>query len=107
MTQWTRMGAMVAVAALITGSAFAQTRAPFPERQPPDQPEQIQPRPDRPPRAEVPMPDREPSNPPAGVIRPPPVQDRGVLTPPNTDRTPTPEIRPPGTPGGNPNIQPR
>ena len=31
--------------ALVGTTAFAQTRAPFPERQPADQPEQIQPRP--------------------------------------------------------------
>ena len=42
-----------------------------------------------------------------GVIRPPPVGDRGVMTPPNTDKTPMPVIPPPGTPGGNPDVKPQ
>jgi len=42
-----------------------------------------------------------------GVIRPPAVGDGGVMTPPNTDKTPMPVIPPPGTPGGNPNVRPQ
>lgn len=42
-----------------------------------------------------------------GVIRPPATEDPGVISPPNGGTTPMPEIRPPGTPGGNPNVQPK
>ncbi len=42
-----------------------------------------------------------------GVIRPPPTHDRGVVTPPNQGVSRTPIIPPPGTPGGNPNVQPK
>src|SRR3954464_7686546 len=99
MTQWTRMSAIALLAAALAGpTAFAQTAAPTPERQPADQPERIQPRSDGPSRAEAPRPDGQAVNPPSGgVIRPPAVQDRGVLAPPNEDRAKMPEIRPPGT----------
>jgi len=43
----------------------------------------------------------------SGVIQPPATGDNGVIEPRNRANTPTPEIRPPGTPGGNPNVQPR
>ena len=42
-----------------------------------------------------------------GVIRPPPTHDRGVVPPPNQGVSRTPIIPPPGTPGGNPNVQPK
>lgn len=42
-----------------------------------------------------------------GVIQPPAIDDPGVKAPPNTNRAPMPEIRPPGAPGGNPNVQPK
>ena len=42
-----------------------------------------------------------------GVIRPPPIHDRGVISPPNPGISRTPIIPPPGTPGGNPNVRPR
>ncbi len=42
-----------------------------------------------------------------GVIRPPPTRDRGVVAPPNQGISRTPVIPPPGTPGGNPAIQPK
>lgn len=42
-----------------------------------------------------------------GVIHPPPSGDRGVVTPPNQAASRTPVIHPPGTPGGNPQIQPK
>jgi hypothetical protein len=43
----------------------------------------------------------------SGVIQPPATGDDGVIAPRNRGNTPTPEIRPPGTPGGNPNVQPK
>lgn len=42
-----------------------------------------------------------------GVIRPPPTHDRGVVSPPNQGVSRTPVIPPPGSPGGNPEIQPK
>jgi hypothetical protein len=42
-----------------------------------------------------------------GVIHPPPSADRGVVTPPNQGTSRTPVIPPPGTPGGNPMVQPK
>lgn len=43
----------------------------------------------------------------SGVIQPPATGDSGVIAPRNRANTPTPEIRPPGTPGGNPNVEPK
>ena len=42
-----------------------------------------------------------------GIIRPPPSGDRGVVAPPNQASSRTPVIHPPGTPGGNSQIQPK
>lgn len=42
-----------------------------------------------------------------GVIPPPPTPDRGVVSPPNQGVSRTPIIPPPGSPGGNPNVQPK
>lgn len=42
-----------------------------------------------------------------GVIPPPRTGDRNALPPPNADVSRTPVIPPPGSPGGNPNIQPK
>lgn len=68
-----------------------------------------------PPQAE-PCPPAKPQQPPpprgtqsgCGVIEPPAVGDRGVLKPPATGaEMPMPVIPPPGTPGGNPTVQPK
>jgi hypothetical protein len=42
-----------------------------------------------------------------GVIHPPPTGDGGVVAPPNQGTSRTPVIPPPGTPGGNPLVQPK
>ncbi len=42
-----------------------------------------------------------------GIIRPPPTHDPGVVSPPNQGISRTPVIPPPGSPGGNPNVQPK
>ena len=42
-----------------------------------------------------------------GVIHPPATRDRGVVKPPNQGISRTPVIPPPGSPGGNPNVQPK
>ncbi|HEY3909009.1 MAG TPA: hypothetical protein VGM07_03870 [Stellaceae bacterium] len=42
-----------------------------------------------------------------GVIHPPATHDRGVVSPPSRGVGRTPVIPPPGTPGGNPNVQPK
>ncbi|HEX4112887.1 MAG TPA: hypothetical protein VH020_10155 [Stellaceae bacterium] len=42
-----------------------------------------------------------------GVIHPPPTGDHSVVTPPPTETTNKAIIPPPGTPGGNPNVQPK
>jgi hypothetical protein len=42
-----------------------------------------------------------------GVMPPPKTGDDNVIQPKNQSQAPTPTIRPPGTPGGNPNVQPR
>ncbi len=43
----------------------------------------------------------------SGVIHPPDTGDSGVIAPRNRSNTPMPEVRPPGTPGGNPNVEPK
>src|SRR5215470_8506512 len=43
-----------------------------------------------------------------GVIRPPVTGDRGVVNPPASSRSmPMPVIPPPGSPGGDPSVQPK
>ncbi len=42
-----------------------------------------------------------------GVIQPPPTGDSGVVPTPNPGAASTPVIPPPGTPGGNPQVQPK
>ena len=42
-----------------------------------------------------------------GVIKPPPVRDENVVTPPNGNSLKTPVIAPPGSPGGDPTIIPK
>jgi hypothetical protein len=42
-----------------------------------------------------------------GVVRPPPTGDSGVLPPPPAGAESTPIIRPPGTRGGNEDVQPK
>jgi hypothetical protein len=42
-----------------------------------------------------------------GVLQPPPTGDAGVVSPPNQDTARTPVIPPPGSPGGNPQVQPK
>jgi hypothetical protein len=42
-----------------------------------------------------------------GIIKPPPIHDPNVVTPPNQDSVKTPVIAPPGTPGGNPAVIPK
>lgn len=42
-----------------------------------------------------------------GIIHPPPSGDRAVIAPPNQRTSRMPVIKPPGTPGGNPQLQPK
>lgn len=42
-----------------------------------------------------------------GVIHPAPTGDQGVVAPPERGAGSTPVIPPPGTPGGNPDINPK
>jgi hypothetical protein len=42
-----------------------------------------------------------------GVIHPPPSADKAIVSPPNQSTSRTPVIPPPGTPGGNPLVQPK
>jgi hypothetical protein len=42
-----------------------------------------------------------------GVIHPPPTHDHSVVTPPTTETTNKAVIAPPGTPGGDQNVQPK
>jgi hypothetical protein len=42
-----------------------------------------------------------------GVIRPPPTGDHSVVTPPPTETTNKAVIAPPGSPGGDQNVQPK
>ena len=42
-----------------------------------------------------------------GVVRPPSTGDQGVVAPPSAGAQSTPVIPPPGTPGGNQEIQPK
>jgi hypothetical protein len=94
---------------LVAGLAAAQTT---PRNVPP-------PRPDAPqqtfPEQRVPVAPNQPPGSPGeslsqsqGVIQPPASHDGGgVIAPPNTEKTPMPVIPPPGTPGGNQNVQPK
>jgi hypothetical protein len=43
----------------------------------------------------------------SGIIQPPPTGDQGVIVPPDQGAGRTPVIPPPGTPGGNPSVQPK
>jgi hypothetical protein len=43
----------------------------------------------------------------SGVIKPPLTRDQDVIPPPSTGKQSTPVIPPPGTPGGNQNVQPK
>lgn len=98
----------LAAALIIAGSGAvsAQTMRPPGSSDQPDQPSSNQPKP--PPMRPAPP----QSGPPdeslgQGVLHPPPTGDRNVIPPRNQTDTPTPNIRPPGTPGGNPNVVPR
>ncbi len=42
-----------------------------------------------------------------GVVRPPSTGDQGVVPPPSAGAPSTPVIPPPGTPGGNQQVQPK
>lgn len=42
-----------------------------------------------------------------GVLPPPHTGDSNVIPPQNSSRAKTPDIAPPGTPGGNPNVVPK
>jgi hypothetical protein len=42
-----------------------------------------------------------------GVIHPPPTGDGGIVAPPNQGTSNMPVIHPPGSPGGNPRVQPK
>jgi len=42
-----------------------------------------------------------------GVLQPPPTGDQSVVPPPNQGTSRTPVIPPPGTPGGNPQVEPK
>lgn len=83
----------------IGGAAFAQTAAVSPSQEGPCQPGQ------QPSSPEGSGPKGCASN---GVIQPPAVGDSGVVKPPDTGSAmPMPVIPPPGTPGGNPSVQPK
>jgi hypothetical protein len=43
----------------------------------------------------------------SGVIHPPPTGDGSVVAPPNQGTSSMPVIPPPGSPGGNPRLQPK
>lgn len=45
--------------------------------------------------------------PPHGVMQPPDTGDQNVIEPKNETQAPMPTIRPPGTPGGKKNVQPK
>ena len=42
-----------------------------------------------------------------GVVTPPPTGDPSVQPPPHQENSPMPVIPPPGTPGGDPEVQPK
>jgi hypothetical protein len=113
MTQWRRPISCAALALLLSGVAMAPVSAqtpdapPTPPRQPQDQPEVIQP-PQEAPAGSLPgsRPRENLGQAPSGVIHPPDTGTRDVITPPTT-REPMPDVRPPGAPGTNPNVEPR
>ena len=87
--------------------------APAPRQEPPGPPPAGQVPADRL-GADIPSsggaPERRPGSgaPPGGVIRPPAGVDPGIRAPaPNPNPGTTPVIPPPGTPGGDPRVQPR
>jgi hypothetical protein len=94
---WVAAGAL-----MLAGPALAQTTTPQPGH-----PKEARP---------VPPPHSVPSSndnqslgqaPNSGVIQPPATGDNGVIAPRNRTNAPMPELRPPGTPGGNPNVEPK
>jgi hypothetical protein len=85
------------------------------ELKPPQQPHQTQPLP--PPNGSSGSSNAPPSSPgrapgdtlnrSGGVLTPPPTGDQGVLPPPASGSSNMPVIHPPGTPGGNGEVQPK
>jgi hypothetical protein len=53
------------------------------------------------------VPPEDPLSHSGGVVAPPPTGDRSVVTPPAGGSGSMPVIPPPGTPGGNPSVQPK
>ncbi|MFT8244027.1 hypothetical protein [Roseomonas sp. BN140053] len=87
----------------LASGAFGQTAAPAqPSPLPPAPPERIAPA----------TPDAVPGTTgtgtvPGGVLRPPAAVDPGIHAPTPAQPSTTPVIPPPGTPGGDPGVQPR
>ncbi len=95
---------------VLAGPAVAQTSVPPSGPNPQDQRRMPPPAPTRP-GAESPRSDSPGESlgqaPKSGVIQPPETGDSGVIAPRNRGNAPMPELRPPGTPGGNPNVEPK
>ena len=93
-------GLKYAAAALTFGvaaSAAAQTTSPPPT--PPTSPYEHRQVPSHKPG--------DPVVPQHGVMQPPQTGDQNVIQPKSQSQAPTPTIPPPGTPGGNQNVQPK
>jgi hypothetical protein len=108
------LAAVALGAAMTVGSAASQTPRP----QTPSAPEQRQVPSARPDDSTGPSPQQGTSTAPSGslsdelsrtgsVMQPPATGDQGVVPPPKTGSQSTPVIPPPGTPGGNQDIQPK
>ncbi len=103
-TELRRACAALAIAFFATAAISARAQIPQSPPARPDQAPQARPTTPAPPS---PRRNDDSLSQSPGVIRPPPVGDGGVMTPPNTDKTPMPVIPPPGPPGGNPNVKPQ
>lgn len=101
---WRRLPGLAALLTLLSGPALAQAPSPTP----PGNPSTPVPAPSTP--GQGTSPDRSAPLPRSGVIQPPATGrvDPGIQTTvPDPRPNTTPVIPPPGTPGGNPQIQPR
>lgn len=101
---------LAAALALAAGSAAAQSQNPAPQEQarpaPESSPPDLSGSSSRP-RDGAPKPLDQELFRSEGVITPPATGDQSVVPPPRTGAQSTPVIPPPGTPGGNQDVQPK
>ena len=100
---------LAAALALAAGAAAAQNANPGPQDHPLSMPDRVPPSSgsSTEPKDGAPGTPGEDLSRSQGVITPPPTGDQGVVPPPRSGGQSMPVIPPPGTPGGNQNVQPK